>query len=78
MHGSSRIAHWCRIGSRSGDRSDAGCTRATTSWAGNQSTIKAENDIRANAVNPLTSFLNIATGGLEGYKAWSKPSGGYQ
>jgi hypothetical protein len=38
--------------------------------AGQQSTIKAENDIAANALNPMTTFLNIATSGLEGYKSW--------
>lgn len=58
------------------DRADT--ARANYVMSGHHSQIKAENDIRANAVNPLTSFINIATSGLEGYKSWSKPSGGYQ
>lgn len=39
--------------------------------AGKQSTIKAENDIEANAVNPMTAFLDIATSGIKGYGAFS-------
>lgn len=50
------------------DRADA--ARGNYVLAGNQSSIKASNDIRANAVNPLTSFINVATSGLEGYRSW--------
>lgn len=58
------------------DRAEA--AKGNYVMAGHLSQIKAENDIAANAVNPLTSFMNIATSGLEGYKSWPKPSGGYQ
>lgn len=47
------------------DRMDA--AGANYAMAGQHSTIKAENDIAVNSVNPLTSFINIATGGLQGY-----------
>lgn len=51
------------------DRADA--ARGNYVMAGNNSTIKAENDIKVNAVNPLTAFLDIATSGIKGYGAFS-------
>lgn len=35
--------------------------------AAEDSSIKAANDIRANAVNPLAAFTEIATSGIKGY-----------
>jgi hypothetical protein len=47
------------------DQLDA--ARGNYVMAGHNSSIKAANDIRVNAVNPLTSFMNIAKGGMDGY-----------
>ena len=47
------------------DREEA--ARGNYVMAGNDTTIKAENDIRANAVNPLSAFMDIATAGIKGY-----------
>jgi len=54
------------------DQLDA--ARGNYVMAQNTSTIKAANDIRANSVNPLTSFVNIATEGIKGYGTIKTPT----